>query len=144
MEHVEVEVEAILKKDGVVDNNFDDANQEVVNAYELIEQNTTKTSWSRRLVDTESNSATIIGQMPGEGNRRHYHPDWNEWWYILKGQWEWEIDGKTYIVKKDDFVFIPKGVVHKITGTGEGQSIRLAVSRDDVVHTYPDGDHENE
>ena len=47
MEHVEVEVEAILKKDGVLNNNFDDANQEVVNAYELIEQNATKTSWRR-------------------------------------------------------------------------------------------------
>ena len=82
--------------------------------------------------------------MPGEGNRRHYHPDWNEWWYIVKGQWQWEINGEKYIVKKDDFVFIPKGVVHKITAAGEGQSIRLAISRDDVIHTYPEGDHENE
>ena len=31
-----------------------------------------------------------------------------------------------------------------ITGAGEGQSIRLAISRDDVVHTYPDGDHKND
>lgn len=45
--------------------------------------------------------------------------------------------------EKDDFVFIPKGVIHKITATGEGQSIRLAVSRDDVIHTYPEGDYEN-
>ena len=82
--------------------------------------------------------------MPGEGNRRHYHPDWNEWWYILKGQWSWEIDGEKYTVKKDDFVFIPKGVIHQITATGEGQSIRLAVSRDDVIHTYPDGKYKNE
>ena len=82
--------------------------------------------------------------MPGEGNRRHYHPDWNEWWYIVEGEWEWEIDGDVSIVKKDDFVFIPKGVIHKITACGDKQATRLAISRDDVVHTYPDGEHSNE
>ena len=136
MEHVEVEVEAILKKDGVLENNFSDANQQVVNAYELIKQNTDKTSWSRRLVDTESNSATMIGQMPGEGNRRHYHPDWNEWWFILAGKWEFEIDGKAREIVTGDVVFIEKGKIHKITAIGDEMAIRLAVSRSDVEHVY--------
>ena len=140
MEHVEVEVEAILRKDGVVDNNFDDANQEVVNAYELIKQNATKTSWSRRLVDTESNSATMIGQMPGEGNRRHYHPDWNEWWFILAGKWEFEIDGEAREIVVGDVVFIEKGKIHKITAIGDQMAIRLAVSRNDVEHIFVTSD----
>jgi CMP-N,N'-diacetyllegionaminic acid synthase len=143
-EHSEVDVPQILSKDGVSSSSYNLSNQKIVNLKDILDKNDPKASWCHRVINTENNSATLISQMPGEGNRRHYHPDWNEWWYILQGQWEWEIDGKTYIVKKDDFVFIPKGVVHKITGTGEGQSIRLAVSRDDVVHTYPDGDHENE
>ena len=136
MEHIEVEVEAILKKDGVLDNNFDDVNQQVVNAYELIKQNANKISWSRRLVDTESNSATMIGQMPGEGNRRHYHPDWNEWWFILAGKWEFEIDGKAREIVTGDVVFIEKGKIHKITAIGDQMAIRLAVSRNDVEHIY--------
>jgi len=136
VEHIEVEVEAILKKDGVLDNNFDDVNQQVVNAYELIKQNANKTSWSRRLVDTESNSATMIGQMPGEGNRRHYHPDWNEWWFILAGKWEFEIDGKAREIVTGDVVFIEKGKIHKITAIGDQMAIRLAVSRNDVEHIY--------
>jgi quercetin dioxygenase-like cupin family protein len=136
VEHVEVEVEAILKKDGVLDNNFDDVNQQVVNAYELIKQNANKISWSRRLVDTESNSATMIGQMPGEGNRRHYHPDWNEWWFILAGKWEFEIDGKAREIVTGDVVFIEKGKIHKITAIGDQMAIRLAVSRNDVEHIY--------
>ncbi len=136
MEHIEVEVEAILKKDGVLDNNFDDVNEQVVNAYELIKQNANKTSWSRRLVDTESNSATMIGQMPGEGNRRHYHPDWNEWWFILAGKWEFEIDGKAREIVTGDVVFIEKGKIHKITAVGDQMAIRLAVSRNDVEHIY--------
>ncbi len=136
MEHIEVEVEAILKKDGVLDNNFADVNQQVVNAYELIKQNANKTSWSRRLVDTESNSATMIGQMPGEGNRRHYHPDWNEWWFILAGKWEFEIDGKAREIMTGDVVFIEKGKIHKITAISDQMAIRLAVSRNDVEHIY--------
>lgn len=142
-EHSEVDVPEILSKDGVSSSSYNLANQKIVNLKDILEKNDPKESWCHRVINTENNSATLIAQMPGEGNRRHYHPDWNEWWYILQGEWEWEIDGKTCIVKKDDFVFIPKGVVHKITATGKGQSIRLAVSRDDVVHTYPDGDHEN-
>ena len=30
----------------------------------------------------------------GEGNRMHYHHDWDEWWYILEGEWEWLVDGE--------------------------------------------------
>ena len=32
----------------------------------------------------------------------------SEWWYIMKGKWEWEID-KSHVVEKGDFVFIEKG-----------------------------------
>ena len=143
-EHLEVDVPQILSKDGVRNSSYNLANQKVVNLKDILEHNDKDSSWCHRVINTDSNSATLISQMPGEGNRRHYHPDWNEWWYIVQGEWEWEIDGEMHIVRQDDFVFIPKGVVHKITATGEGLSTRLAVSRDDVIHTYPDGDHENE
>tara|TARA_R110002012_G_scaffold282422_1_gene472141 strand:+ start:8932 stop:10071 length:1140 start_codon:yes stop_codon:yes gene_type:complete len=142
-EHSEVDVPEILSNDGVESSSYNLSNQKIVNIKEILEKNDDQSSWCHRVINTENNSATLIAQMPGQGNRRHYHPDWNEWWYILKGQWEWEIDGEVHIVKKGDFVFIPKGINHKITGTGNEQSIRLAVSRDDVVHTYPDGEHKN-
>jgi CMP-N-acetylneuraminic acid synthetase/quercetin dioxygenase-like cupin family protein len=143
-EHLEVDVPQILSKDGVKSSSYNLANQKVVNLKDILEHSDKDASWCHRVINTDSNSATLISQMPGEGNRRHYHPDWNEWWYIVQGEWEWEIDGEMHIVRQDDFVFIPKGVIHKITATGEGLSTRLAVSRDDVIHTYPDGDHENE
>lgn len=142
-EHLEVDVPLILSKDGVKSSSYNLANQKVVNLQDILEHSDKDVSWCHRVINTDSNSATLISQMPGEGNRRHYHPDWNEWWYIVQGEWEWEIDGETHVVKQDDFVFIPKGIIHKITATGKGLSIRLAVSRDDVIHTYPDGDHEN-
>jgi len=137
-EHVEVDVPSILKKDGVLNNDLHSANSEVpVNINEVRSRFDSTVSWSKRLVDTENNSATLIHQQPGEGNRNHYHPDWNEWWYIVDGQWEWDIEGRKLIVGKDDIVFIPKGKVHKIKAVGDKPAIRLAVSRADVEHIYP-------
>ena len=43
-------------------------------------------------------------------------------------------------IKKDDIVFIGKGIPHRIQAVGNKPAIRLAVSREDVAHVYPDGD----
>lgn len=134
----EVDVPQILEKDGVTQCDFDNENMPLSNIDEIIASMNNNVSWCRRMVNTESNSATLISQLPGEGNRRHYHPDWNEWWYIVKGQWKWEIEGKEYIVKKGDFVFIEKNKWHRITAVGNEPAVRLAVSRGDVAHIYPE------
>ncbi|MCD4780893.1 MAG: cupin domain-containing protein [Candidatus Omnitrophica bacterium] len=135
-EHSEVDVPEILRKDGVSLRDFEHENQPLFHVQQIIDKMGTNQSWSYRVVNTESNSATLISQMPGGGNRRHYHPDWNEWWYIIKGQWKWEIEGKKIIVKKGDIVFIEKNKWHQITAMGEESAIRLAVSRGDVPHIY--------
>ncbi len=135
--HVEVEVPEILKKDGVYKSYFDHENEPLVDIDQLLKKYGDNLSWCHRLVNTENNSATLIAQMPGEGNRLHFHPNWNEWWYILKGEWEWSIEGEKTIVKKGNFVFIEKGKRHKITAIGNEIAIRLAVSRSDVEHVYP-------
>ncbi|MGL4710907.1 MAG: cupin domain-containing protein [Aeromonas veronii] len=129
-------VRNILKKDGVMSSFFDKANQSVCNVHTLIAQYGVDSSWSHTLVDTESNSATLICQLPGEGNRKHYHPDWNEWWFIVDGSWEWDFDGEIRCISKGDVVFIPKNIPHKITAVGERAAIRIAVSRYDVAHIY--------
>ncbi len=133
---VENDVSSILKKDGVVNNDLFNSNKELVNLEKLIKEKPKNISWSKRIVDTESNSMTIIAQLPGEGNRRHYHSNWNEWWFILDGEWEWEIDGKIMVAKKGDLVFIKKNRIHKIVAKGEKMAIRMAVSRSDVDHIY--------
>ena len=124
----------ILYKDGVENPDFLDSNHSVVNIDEIIKDN--KPSWAKRLVNTENNSATLICQKPGEGNRRHYHPSWNEWWYIIKGQWQWQINQSKMTVKEGEMVFIPKNTWHKITAIGDKPAVRLAVSREDVEHVY--------
>jgi len=142
-EHSEVDVPSILKKDGVENNDLHSCNLPVINVKKLIANKSKGSSWSYRVVNSDSNSATLISQQPGEGNRRHYHPNWNEWWYIIDGTWEWDIEGVKVEVSKDDVIFIPKGKVHKITAIGNRPAIRLAVSREDVPHIYPEVKNEN-
>tara|TARA_Y100001970_G_scaffold15871_1_gene17862 strand:+ start:46996 stop:48129 length:1134 start_codon:yes stop_codon:yes gene_type:complete len=135
---VEVDVPDILIRDGIIISNFDEENKPVSDINKLINKYGTSKSWCHRLVNTENNSATLLAQMPGEGNRMHYHPNWNEWWYIVKGMWEWDIEGEKRIIKKGEVIFIRKGCKHKITAVGDEMAIRLAVSREDVEHIYPD------
>ena len=132
----EVDVPSILEKDGVLKNDLFDVNNEIVSVKEILKKQPTDSSWSKRVIDSDSNSMTIIAQMPGEGNRKHYHPDWNEWWYIFAGEWEWEVEGKSKVVKQGDVVYIEKNRVHKITATGDKQAIRFATSRSDVAHIF--------
>jgi len=129
-------VERVLTQDGVINNNLYDFNKEVSKVQDIIDNNPNDESWSHTVINSKSNRATLIGQMPGEGNRLHYHNNWDEWWYIIKGEWSWFVEGKTIDVKKGDIVFIERNKKHKITAIGSEQAIRLAVSRDDVDHIY--------
>lgn len=133
--HKENDVPSILAKDGVLHNDLHNANKEILNIYDVI-NGMPNESWSKRLVNSESNSACLICQNPGEGNRRHYHSDWNEWWLIIKGEWIFEIEGVDKRVKEGDLVFIQKNRIHRIEAIGNGPAIRLAVSREDVDHIY--------
>ena len=137
-QHSEVDVPSILAKDGVEHNDLFDVNNEVTTLSDILNTMPRGKSWSKRVIDTESNSMTIICQMPGEGNRRHHHPDWNEWWYIVEGEWEWEFEGEIKKIVEGDIVFMEKNRKHQITASGSNRAIRMAVSRADVAHVYED------
>ena len=65
------------------------------------------------------------------------HPDDDECWVILAGEWEWYIDGEgTKKVSQNDIVVVQKGVKHKITCIGENPGIRFAITAPDVTHVY--------
>jgi CMP-N-acetylneuraminic acid synthetase/mannose-6-phosphate isomerase-like protein (cupin superfamily) len=133
--------ERILNEDGVSNNTLNSFNKEIVHINEIIENNKRESSWSHTLVNSLSTCSTLIAQMPGEGNRMHYHPDWDEWWYIVEGDWEWTIEGTSKRVCKGDVVFIHRNRKHKITAIGDKMAIRLAVSRADVDHVYESEDY---
>ena len=53
-----------------------------------------------------------------------------------KGEWNWEIEGEIKQIVQGDIVFMEKNRKHKITASGNGRAIRMAVSRADVAHVY--------
>lgn len=136
-EHGETDVYSILDIDGIKEIDLFDANKPLINIDEIIASNPKDSSWCKRVVNTENNLASLICQQPGEGNRLHYHDDWNEWWYIVDGRWRFEIEGEAHNVSKGDLVFIEKNKLHKITAIGDKPATRLAVSIDEMVHIYP-------
>ena len=134
-------VARILDGDGVSINNQDSFNMEKVSLDELIKKYGRKKSWSHTVINSPSNSATLIAQLPGEGNRMHYHHDWDEWWYIIEGKWEWFVEGEKKEINKGEIIYIERNRKHKITAIGNKMAIRLAVSRYDVDHVYIEGDY---
>jgi CMP-N-acetylneuraminic acid synthetase/quercetin dioxygenase-like cupin family protein len=129
-------VARILDGDGVLTNVQDSYNLEKVSIKELIDEYGREKSWSHTVINSPSNSATLIAQLPGEGNRMHYHHDWDEWWYIIEGTWEWLIEGKVKRINAGEVIFIERNRKHQITACGNKMAIRLAVSRYDVDHVY--------
>ena len=137
---VDADRHRILMQDGVLKNIMNEFNKEISNIDRIIDLYGRKSSWSHTVVNSPSTCGTLIGQMPGEGNRMHHHPDWDEWWCIVEGEWEWIIEGEAKKVKKGDIVFIDRNRKHKITAIGDKMAVRLAVSRADVRHIYEAGD----
>jgi CMP-N,N'-diacetyllegionaminic acid synthase len=136
-------VARILAGDGVKQNNQDSFNLEKIKIDDIIKKYSREESWSHTVINSPSNSATLIAQMPGDGNRMHYHHDWDEWWYIVEGKWEWLIEGERKIIKQGEIVFIERNRKHKVTATGNKMAIRLAVSCYNVNHVYTADDYKN-
>ena len=135
-------VKKVLIDDGVQDSLLNVGhkfeNLSTVN-YKLIEQELDyKSSWAVRVIYNERFGGVIIKQMPGEGNRLHYHPDADECWIILDGKYQWQIANEVKIVKKGDIVTVKANTWHKITVVGNKPAIRLAITKPDVEHIYED------
>lgn len=71
-------------------------------------------SWAVRIAYNDLFGGVVIQQHPGEGNRKHFHPDADENWVILDGEWEWWIEGiGTQRVKRTTLLWYRK--IHGIT-----------------------------
>jgi len=93
-------------------------------------------SWAVRLAYNDTFGGVLIQQQTGEGNRKHYHPNADENWVILDGEWEWWIqDIGTQTVQKNDIVVVPSGVPHLIKCT-KGPGVRYAITKPNVDHVY--------
>ena len=98
--------------------------------------------WSEPIVADDRNRGNLICHGPGMTNNAHWHPDFDEWWAVLKGELTWDVgSGRPLIHARDgDIVFVPKGMRHHISTVGTGLSWRLAVTTPDAPHIYTDDD----
>lgn len=96
-------------------------------------------SWAVRVAYNDMFGGVVIQQQPGEGNRKHYHPDADENWIIMDGEWEWWIEGHgTKTVKTGDIIVVPAKVWHHIKCVGTSPGVRYAITQPDVNHVYED------
>lgn len=56
---------------------------------------------------------------PGGATERHYHRVSEEFYFILEGSAEMEIDGVTQVVHPGDAILIPAGAWHQISASPE-------------------------
>jgi mannose-6-phosphate isomerase-like protein (cupin superfamily) len=61
----------------------------------------------------------------GMGPPAHRH-DWDEAYYILDGQVDFELDGETVKSRAGDFNYLPRGTVHGFRGASE-QAARVLI-----------------
>lgn len=135
--NVETDLARVMKGDGVAKADTHSSINQTLTRLGSVKERMGEASWSARVIYTDSMSAVLIHQNPGEGNRKHYHENDDEWWVVMQGEIEWELEGKGVVrAKKDDIVFVPRGVIHTIRAVGDIPSIRLAIGRPDVPHTY--------
>jgi len=133
-------VKKVLKEDGVkqslIEQGHDFENLSTINVKTLENNLKFKDSWAVRVIYNDRFGGVVIKQNPGEGNRLHYHPDTDECWVILEGEYEWQIENEVKKVLAGDIVVVKANTWHKITAIGNKPSVRLAITKPDVEHIY--------
>jgi quercetin dioxygenase-like cupin family protein len=93
--------------------------------------------WVEKLVINDHMVGTLICQPPGHPTDRHYHLT-DEWWLVLEGEIDWEIEGQTEPIqaRAGDVVFAPANHFHHIKPKGKGPTIRLALTPAGEFHRH--------
>ena len=92
--------------------------------------------WAESLFTDGRNNVVLICDAPGRSNDAHAHPDFNEFWIVLRGELVWEIGDYAPIrASKGDLVMAPRGQRHAIKTVGDQISLRLGV-------THPESNHD--
>ena len=68
------------------------------------------------------NQSLAEATLPAKGStQRHYHKKSEEFYYLLEGEAQMEIDGVTKKMSSGDAVLIPAGAWHQITANEDGK-----------------------
>lgn len=87
--------------------------------------------------DTENNLAVFVqtGLSPGGGPPLHIHPYQDEWFYIIEGNYLFQVGNTRYEMRQGDTIFLPRNVQHAF--------IQLSEAGKALVSYLPAGDMED-
>jgi quercetin dioxygenase-like cupin family protein len=100
--------------------------------------------WVTGVIDNPLNKANLVYDAPGFPHTAHWHPEFDEWWTILKGELTWDLGGNypIYHVKAGDIIFCPRGLKHHILTQGTETSFRLAITDNENLHVFTADDED--
>lgn len=133
---IENNLKELIERDGVV--KYADEGANVIHSnLDDIRGKMGGPPWLYLVAYTATDQTALICQSKGEGARKHCHVTHDEWWFILEGAFDWCLeDGRVIHSRKNDFVFMPRGTVHKINCVSEEPGLRLACGARDMEHIY--------
>ena len=103
----------------------------------MLERHGTATNWGEEVVLDQRNRVNFIHSLPGASNNPHWHPDFDEWWVVLKGELEWHVGKKEpFRAGSGDVVFVEKGYRHEIITVSDESAVRLAVTNRAGIHIF--------
>jgi quercetin dioxygenase-like cupin family protein len=76
----------------------------------------------------------ICRSRPGAGSPHNRHPDDDESFYVLTGEFEFLVDGERTRRGPGGFVSIPNGSPHQFTNTASTDSTMLIICAPGLVH----------
>ncbi len=83
-----------------------------------------------KVLTSETNgNYTILDVIhpPNLGRALHIHPKGSETFYIVEGDYEFILDGKSVIGKPGDLIFVPKGSLHRfVVGYKSGHALVIS------------------
>ena len=79
-----------------------------------------KVRWLISDKDNAENFAMRMFEIDAEGHTPYHAHDWEHEVFVLEGEGEVKIEGKSYPIKKDSVVFVEPGQEHGFKNTGEG------------------------
>ena len=98
--------------------------------------------WVEAIIHDDRNRANLICHGPGMSSNAHWHPDFDEWWTVHRGELVWDVGSNRPPIhaQEGDIVFVPEGMRHRIHTVGHETSVRLAVTTPEMPHIYTDDD----
>ena len=94
--------------------------------------------WRELLVDDGHSRAEYVSQAPGAIVSRRFHPDTRQWFTVMEGQLQVEIEGQApFTATKGSVVQVPKQTIYSMQTIGDVPSLRFEVNVANVKTLFP-------